>query len=60
MRQPERLSSPGDASSFQSIVGRDLGSHVCRFCALKPDTSQALGPLEFPNAMAGFTLVDEK
>jgi hypothetical protein len=60
MRQTEMLSSPVDASSFQYLVGRDIGSQVCSFCALKPDKSQALGPLEFPNAMAGFTLVDEK
>jgi transposase len=59
MGQAETPSSPVDASSFQYVVGIDIGSQTCSFCALKPDKSQALTPLEFANATAGFTLVQE-
>jgi len=59
MGQTERPSSPVDASSFQYVVGVDIGSQTCSCCALKPDKSQALKPLEFANAPAGFTQVQE-
>jgi len=59
MGQTERPSSPVDASSFQDVVGVDIGSQTCSCCALKPDKSQALKPLEFANAPAGFTQVQE-
>lgn len=60
MSQAETSSSPVDASSFQYIVGVDIGSQTCSFCALKPDKSQALKPMEFPNDTVGFTVVHEK
>jgi hypothetical protein len=60
MSQAETPSSPVDASSFQYIVGVDIGSQTCCFCALKPDKSQALKPMEFPNDTVGFTMVHEK
>ena len=60
MDQTETPSSPVDASSFQYVVGVDIGSQTCSFCALKPDKSQALKPREFANAPAGFTAVQEQ
>jgi transposase len=60
MSQAETSSSPVDASSFQYIVGVDIGSQTGSFCALKPDKSQALKPMEFPNDTVGFTVVHEK
>src|SRR6266516_5408310 len=59
MGQAETPSSPVDASSFQDVVGIDIGSQTCSFCVLKPDKSQALKPLEFANAPAGFSLLQE-
>jgi transposase len=54
------LSSSVDASSFQYVVGIDIGSQTCSFCALKPDKSQVIKPTEFANATAGFGLFLEK
>jgi transposase len=59
MGQAVTPSSPVDASSFQYVVGVDIGSQTCSFCAIKPDKSQALKPMEFANATAGFTQVHE-
>jgi transposase len=59
MDQVERATSPVDATSFQDVVGIDIGSQICSCCALKPDKSQALKALEFANAPAGFTVVQE-
>ncbi len=53
-------SSSVDASPFQYVVGIDIGSQTCRFCALKPDKSQVVKPTEFANAEAGFGLFLEK
>ena len=60
MGQTEISSSPIDASSFQDIVGVDIGSQTCHFCALKPDKSQVIKPMELPNATPGFGLLHEK
>ena len=59
MDPAERPASPVDASSFHYVVGVDIGSQTCRCCVLKPDKSQALQSLEFANAPAGFTGVQE-
>jgi transposase len=59
MGQAETPSSPVDASSFQYVVGIDIGSQTCSYCVLKPDKSQALKPMEFANAPAGFSLLQE-
>jgi transposase len=59
MDPAERPSSPVDASSFHYVVGVDIGSQTCSCCVLKPDKSQALKSLEFANAPAGFTGVQE-
>lgn len=40
MECSEPSSSPRDSSSFQYVVGIDIGSEVCSFCVLKPDKSQ--------------------
>jgi len=60
MGQTETSSSPVDASSFQYVVGIDIGSQSCSFCTLKPDKSQVIKPTEFANAMPGFTFLHEK
>jgi hypothetical protein len=60
MGQAEKPSSPVDASSFQYVVGVDIGSQTCSFCVLKPDKSQALKPMKFAHATAGFTQVHER
>lgn len=53
MECSEPSSSPRDSSSFQYVVGIDIGSEVCSFCVLKPDKSQAIKPMEFGNATPG-------
>ncbi len=53
-------SSPVDASSFSYVVGVDIGSQTCSMCALKPNKSQVIKPTEFPNAPAGFGILQEK
>jgi len=60
MSQAEMPSSPIEASAYQYIVGIDIGSQTCSGCVLKPDKSQAIRPIEFPNAMPGFTLLQER
>lgn len=60
MGQTETSSSPVDASSFQYVVGIDIGSQTCSFCTLKPDKSQVIKPTKFPNALSGFTFLHEK
>ncbi len=53
-------SSPVDSSSFRYVVGIDIGSEACSFCALKPDKSQVIRPTEFANAAAGFAVLTNK
>lgn len=53
-------SSSVDASPFQYVVGIDIGSQTCSFCALKPDKSQVVKPTTFANAEVGFGLFLEK
>jgi len=60
MNQTDRPSSPVDASSFQFVVGIDIGSQTCSICGLKPDKSQVIRPTEFANAPAGFGVLQEK
>lgn len=60
MGQPDTPSSPVDASSFQYVVGIDIGSQTCSVCALKPDKSQVLKPINFANAAPGFAVLLEK
>ena len=55
-----KTSSPVDASSYQYVVGIDIGSEQCSFCTLKPDKSQVIKPTEFANAAAGFSLLHEQ
>jgi transposase len=54
------LSSPVDASLFSYVVGVDIGSQSCSMCALKPNKSQVIKPTAFPNAPAGFGILEEK
>jgi transposase len=56
----EKPSSPVDPSSFQYVVGIDIGSQTCSFCVLKPDKSQVVKPTEFANHAAGFTILRER
>jgi transposase len=60
MNQAERPSSPVDASSFQIVVGIDIGSQTCSMCTLTPDKRQVIKPTEFANAPAGFGVLQEK
>ncbi len=60
MNQADRPSSPVDASSFQIVVGIDIGSQTCRMCTLTPDKRQVIKPMEFANAPAGFGVLQEK
>jgi transposase len=60
MERSDPSSSPGDISSFQYVVGIDIGSEVCSFCVHKRDKSQVIKPTEFVNATAGFTLLSKK
>ena len=60
MSQADLLSSPIDASVYQYIVGIQIGSQTFSCCALKPDKSQVIKPSEFPNAMPGFTFLQER
>jgi Transposase len=56
----EKPSSPVDPSSFQYVVGIDIGSQTCSFCVLKPDKSQVVKPTKFANHADGFTLLRER
>lgn len=60
MSQADKTSSSVDASSFEYVVGVDIGSQTCSFCVYKPNKSQVIKPSEFANATAGFGLLDEK
>ena len=60
MNQADKPSASVDASSFQLVVGIDISSQTCRFCALKPDKSQVIKPTEFANAPTGFGMLQEK
>lgn len=60
MEYPESSHAPGESASFHSVVGIDVGSEVCSFCALKPEKSQVIKPTEFVNAAPGFALLTKK
>jgi transposase len=60
MDQATSPSSPVDPSPFKSVVGIDIGSQPCSFCALQPDKSQVIKPTDFANAPAGFALLLDK
>jgi transposase len=60
MGQAETPSSSMDGSSFQYVIGIDIGSQTCSLCGLKPDKSQVIKPTEFANAPAGFALLLDK
>jgi transposase len=62
MSQPDGSSSPREreVSSFEYVVGIDIGSQTCSFCVCKPDKSQVIKPSEFGNAAEGFSLLQEK
>lgn len=53
-------SSLVDASSFSYVVGIDIGSQTCSFCACKPDKSQVIKPTEFANTQSGFALLQSR
>ena len=60
MGQSNSPASPVDPSAFTYVVGIDIGSQTCSFCALKPDKSQVIKPTDFANAPAGFgSLLDK-
>ncbi len=59
MTQPSS-SNPLDPSSFQYVVGIDIGSQSCSFCALKPDKQIAIKPTDYANTAAGFAVLGEK
>jgi transposase len=58
--QAETPSSPVHASSVQYVVGIDIGSQSCSYCAFKPDKNQVITPTEFTNAPVGFVLLQEQ
>jgi transposase len=60
MEPSNSASSHVEISSFQYIVGIDIGSEACCFCAFKPDKSQVMKPTEFANAASGFALLTKK
>jgi transposase len=60
MNPANRPSSPVDASSFQLVVGIDIGSQTCSMCGLQSDKSQVIKPVKFANAPAGFGVLQEK
>ena len=60
MSQAKMPSSSIDASVFEYVVGVDIGSQMCSCCALKPDKSQVIKPIEFPNALPGFTFLQQR
>jgi len=60
MECSEPSSSPRGSSSFQFVVGIDIGSEVCSFCVLNQDKSQVIKPTEFGNATPGFALLTKK
>src|SRR5713101_9807500 len=58
MTQPSSP-SPLDPSSFRYVVGIDIGSQSCSFCALKPDKSSVIKPTDFANTATGFAVLLE-
>lgn len=52
-----QASSPLDPSSFQYVVGIDIGSQSCSFCALKPDKRVVIKPTDIVNAASGFSVL---
>ncbi len=60
MGSSDTPSSPVDASGFVYVVGIDIGSQTCSFCAYKPDKSQMIKPTEFANGTAGFGLLHKQ
>jgi transposase len=50
MSSSDTPSSAVDASGCAYVVGIDIGSQTCSFCACKPDKSQVIKPREFANA----------
>ncbi len=60
MSSSDMLSSPVDALGFAYVVGIDIGSQTCSFCALKPDKSQVIKPTEFANTRPGFRVLVNK
>jgi transposase len=59
MTQPSS-SNPLAPSSFQYVVGIDIGSQSCSFCVLKPDKQIAIKPTDYANTAAGFAVLFEK
>src|ERR1700693_589603 len=41
------------------VVGIDIGSQSCSFCALKPDKRSVIKPTDFANTAAGFAVLLE-
>lgn len=58
MTQPSSPSPP-DPSSFRYVVGIDIGSQSCSFCALKPDKSSVIKPTDCANTAAGWAVLLE-
>jgi transposase len=56
MAQPTS-SNPLDPSSFQYVVGIDIGSQSCSFCTLTLDKQLVLQPTDFANTAAGFAVL---
>jgi transposase len=54
MDQSNSPSSSVDGSTFQYVVGIDIGSQTCSLCGLKFDKSQLIKPTEFANDPTGF------
>lgn len=54
MDQSNSPSSSVDGSTFQYVVGIDIGSQRCSLCGLKFDKSQVIKPTEFANDPTGF------
>src|SRR6266513_545165 len=60
MNPSDSSSSQVDTSSFQYVVGVDIGMELCSFCILTPEKSQLVKPATIPNGASGFAQLHEK
>ncbi len=60
MNPSDPLSSVVDASSFEYVVGVDIGMESCSFCVCTPQKSVLIKPTSMANAVAGFAQLHEK
>ncbi len=60
MNPSDPLSAVVDASSFQYVVGVDIGMESCSFCVCTPQKGLLIKPTSMANAVAVFAQLHEK